>query len=137
MGVLCKPIDRSSDGLQQFVCVYRLSYEWLAGSLNRNEDRAIVVCADKHSGDAKVESSELLVELEATDSRQAEIDNRAVSNGLTFEVVLSRSECSNDVAVRSEQARNSTTDILVIFYENQIAHVGNRQRMRRHTELPI
>ena len=109
----------AGDGIEQSLLVEGLPNQWARDARRRCAHRHVVSCGDEDDGQRPAFVAELLFELQAAETRQRNVEDRAVGVAAVCEVRLSRLEQVNLVPVRAKQTSDRPTNMQVVVDKNE------------------
>ena len=110
---------RARDGLEQSILVEGLSNQRARNARGRRSHRHVVSRGDEDDGQRPAFVAELLFELQAAETRQGNVEDRAVGVAAVGEIRLSRLEQANLVPVRAKQTSDRPTYMQVVVDKNE------------------
>ena len=112
-------VDRSRNSVEKTGILERLLEATAFGALDGCGEARLVLRGHEYDRRPEPSSPDPLFQLETADPGQPDIDDEAVGVVLILEVCLSRFERMDEVAVRTEQPADCTTNVLVVVDDDK------------------
>ena len=112
-------VDRSSNSIEKTGILERLPEAPTFGLLDGCGEARLVLRSHEDDRRMQPSSPDPLFQLETADPGQADIDDEAVGVVLILEVCLSRFERMDEMAVRTEQPADCTSNVLVVVDDDK------------------
>jgi hypothetical protein len=112
-------VNRSRNGVEKTRILERLPEAATIGLLDGGSESRLVLRSHEHDRRLETSSPDPLFQLETADAWQADVDDEAVGVVLIVEVCLSRFEGMDEVAVRTQQPADRTSNLLVVVDDDK------------------